>query len=89
MLRPPLAFLLATTLLKLPTVIANVDATQFSILPGKERTDALYVVRRMQEKYRNKKKNFKVCFVDIERAFDRVWIKVMRKKGLSKVIEER
>ena len=33
-------------------------------------TDALFVVQRMQEKYRNKKKELYMCFVDIEKAFD-------------------
>ena len=53
-------------------------------------TDALFVVRRMQEKYRDKKKKLYVYFVDIEKAFARVLRKVMewtmRKKGLPEVI---
>ena len=38
--------------------------------------DALFVVRRMQEEYRDKKKKLYMCFVDIK-AFDRVPRKVM------------
>ena len=47
-------------------------------MPRRGTTDALYVVRRMQEEYRDKKKKLYMCLVDIEKAFDRVPRKVMR-----------
>ena len=43
---------------------------QFGILPGRGATDALLVVRRMPEECRDNKKVF-MCFVDINKAFDR------------------
>ena len=36
--------------------LVNVDSMQFGFMLGRETTDALFVVRRMQEKYRDKKK---------------------------------
>ena len=59
-------------------------------MPKRGMTDALLVVQRMQEEYRDKKKKMYMCFVDIEKAFDRVSRKMMewamRKKGLSEII---
>ena len=50
----------------------NIDSMQFGFMPGRETTDALFVVRIMQEKYRDKKKKLYMCFMDIEKAFDTV-----------------
>ena len=62
----------------------------FDFLPGKRTTDALFVVRRMQEKYRGEKKKLYTCFVIIEKAFYRVPRKMMKwamkKKDLPEVI---
>ena len=55
----------------------NIDSMQFGFMPGRGTTDALFVVRRMQEEYRDKKKKLYMCFVDIEKTFDRDPRKVM------------
>ena len=41
---------------------------QFGFMPGKGTTNALLIVRRMQEKYKDKK--LFMCFVDLKKAFD-------------------
>ena len=63
---------------------------QFGFMPGKGTTHALIILRRMQEEFRGKKKKLYMCFVDSEKAFDRVPRKVMewaiRKKELAEVL---
>ena len=52
----------------------------------RETTDALFIVRRMQEK----DKKLYMCYVDLEKAFDRASRRVMqwvlRKKGLPEIL---
>ena len=50
--------------------LVNIDSMQFGFMPGREMTGALFVVRRLQEEYKDKKKKLYFCFVDIEKAFD-------------------
>ena len=50
--------------------LVNIDSMQFGSMPGRGTTDVLFVVRRMEEEYRNKKKKLYLHFVDIEKAFD-------------------
>ena len=59
-------------------------------MPGKGTVGAIFIVRRMPEEYQKKDKKLYMCFVDMEKAFDRMPRKVMewamREKGLSKVL---
>ena len=45
---------------------------QFGFMPGKGTTDAIFIMRQVQEKHQAKKKKLYYAFVDPEKAFDRV-----------------
>ena len=52
--------------------IVKIDDMQFGFMKEKGTTDAIFIVRQLQEKYRAKKKDLWMAFVDLEKAFDRV-----------------
>ena len=51
---------------------------QFGIMPGKGTTNAIFILRQVQEKHQEKKKKLYYAFVDLEKAFDRFPREVVR-----------
>jgi hypothetical protein len=49
-----------------------INDMQFGFRPGKGTTDPIFIVRQIQERYFEKKKDLWMAFVDLEKAFDRV-----------------
>ena len=52
--------------------IVKIDSMQFGFMAGKSTTDAIFIVRQLQEKYLARNKELWMAFVDLEKAFDRV-----------------
>ena len=56
----------------------SIDNMQFGFMPGKGTTDAMFIMRQVQEKPQAKKKKMCYSFVDLEKVFDRVPREVVR-----------
>ena len=50
----------------------KVGAMYFGFVFDRRMTDAMFLVRRMQEDFRDTQNRLYVCFVNNEKAFDRV-----------------
>ena len=55
----------------------SIDNMQFGFMPGNGTTDAIFIMRQVQEKCQAKKKLY-YAFVDLEKAFGRVPREVVR-----------
>ena len=57
--------------------LVSVEDSQFGFVPGRGTTDAIFVVRQLQEKCLAANKRLYMAFIDLEKAFDRVPQKVI------------
>ena len=61
----------------------TIDEMQFTFVPGRGTTDAIYIIRQLQEKFlpmqdlNGANRTLYFAFVDLEKAFDRVPCKVL------------
>ena len=49
----------------------DIDSYQFGFCPGRSTTNAIFMIRHLQEKFKGKKK-LRHIFVNLEKAFDRI-----------------
>ena len=58
--------------------VVDIDKMQYGFMLGRGTVDAVFVLRRLTEKFRAKNKKLFFVFVDLEKAFDRVPREVIR-----------
>ena len=56
----------------------KIDNMLFGFMAGRSTTDAVFIVLQLQEKYLARNKELWMAFVDLEKVFDRVPMKVVR-----------
>ena len=56
----------------------SIDNMQFGFMPGKGTTNAIFIMRQVQEKHQAKKKKLYYALMDLEKAVDRVPREVVR-----------
>ena len=64
----------------------HISKNQFGFMPGRSTTEAIYLLRGLMEKYRSKRKDLHMIFIDLEKVYDCVsrellW-KALEKKGV-------
>ena len=64
----------------------DINNMQFDFMSGRSTTDAIYILRQMQEKLLIRKKKIYFAFVNLEKAFESVPRSVLRKLGIDEWI---
>ena len=57
--------------------ITRVSMNQFGFMPGRSTMEAIFLIRQVMERYREKKKDLHMVFIDLENTYDKIPRNVM------------
>ena len=57
--------------------ITRVSMNQFSFMPGRSTMEAIFLIRQVMERYREKKNDLHMVFIDLKKAYDKIPMNVM------------
>jgi len=69
----------------------KISENQFGFIPGRLTTKAIHLLRQLIERFRERKRNLHMVFIDLEKAHDKVprevlWWTLMKKESPSNIL---
>ena len=71
------------------TQVVSIDDSQFGFVPGRGTTDAIFVVRQLQEKYLAANKRLYMAFIDLETVLLKTEKDLSHRKGPKRIFGHR
>jgi hypothetical protein len=71
--------------------VTNVTKKQFGFMPGRSTMEVIFLIKLLMERYRERKKDLHMVFIDLEKAYEKVpknvvWWALQKHKVSTKYI---